>query len=303
MSYPQPDADQAVVKGQQYFRLNTLLASPGDIYESSQGANAMAIGPDSDISEVLVTYPDPTQPTGLNQFVVSSARSFTGLVPVNNNGQVYLPANRPGKIYMSPNNLWNPDILPTSGTQAVILETPRLDVIEYFRPQQSLVSTRRDKTYTYQSVVVPSGVGSTARICVPFYGRKYASVVFEHNSGPGGGPSDVTVGGLVLTYGDQAGNTAPFVDVPLVEMSHLTSAIGSNIPYTFVVGPAGLAKLQTDGGGSGVFSLIGAVGGGSFDLLYIEVTRGATALSEFFCEITVSDIPASFGGTIAVGTP
>lgn len=288
MSYPQPDADQSVVKGNKFFRLNTLLASPGDIYESSQGANAIAIGPDSDISEVLVTYPDPTQVTGINQLVVSNLRSMVGLVPVNNVGQAYLPANRPGKIYMSPNNLWNPDFFPGNpDTDTQILETPRLDVFEYFAPQQSLIPGRRDKTYTYQSVASPDD-GAFAWITVPFYGRKYASIVFMHSSGPSA--ASILVNGVILTYGDQAGNSLPGILVGLA--GQLT--VGSNVPYTYSVGPAGVAQVLPDGTG-----INRTIGGGSFDLLSIQVGRtGAGAIGDFFCEITVSDVAAPFGGTM-----
>lgn len=288
MSYPQQDADQAVVKGSEYFRLNTLLASPGDIYESSQGANAMAIGPDSDISEVLVTYPDPTQVTGINQLIVSNLRSMVGLVPVNNVGQPYLPANRPGKIYMSPNNLWNPDYFPGNpDTDTQILETPRLDVIQYFAPQRSLIPGRRDKTYTYQSVPSPAD-SAFSWITVPFYGRKYASIVFMHSSGPLA--ATIAINGVILTYGDQAGGSNAGILVGLASQS----VVGSSVPYTYSVGPAGVAQVTTDG-----TNINRTIGGGSFDLLSIQVGReGIGSIGDYFCEITVSDVAAPFGGTM-----
>lgn len=298
MSYPQANADDSVVKGSKFFRLNTLLASPGDIYESSQGANAMAIGPDSDISEVLVAYPDPTQPTGINQLVVSNTRSMVGLVPVNNTGQAYLPANRPGKIYMSPNNLWNPDFMkPDTGTFTHLLETPRLDVIQYFQPQASLVPQRRDKTYTYQSVVVPDGDGSIARITVPFYGRKYASITILHASGPQGG-LQVEIDGVILTYGDTSTGTSTSGFLVPLAARDFNNPIGSSTPYTFTVGPAGLGQLQTATDGSQ--ALLGSVGGGAFDLLSVALIRPAApaVLGQVFCEITVSDVAAPIGGTI-----
>ena len=71
MSYPQPNADQYAINGYQYFRLNTLLSSPGDIYESAQSALAIALGPESDISRVAVAYYDDQVPTTFtNQTVI-----------------------------------------------------------------------------------------------------------------------------------------------------------------------------------------------------------------------------------------
>jgi len=58
MSYPPPNPDQYALNGYKFFRLNTPLISDGDMYESQQGANGFAIGPDSDISKVNIGYFD-----------------------------------------------------------------------------------------------------------------------------------------------------------------------------------------------------------------------------------------------------
>lgn len=303
MSYPQPSADAAVVNGAKFFRLNTLLESPGDIYESAQGSNAMCIGPESDIAEVAVAYYDPTQPTNINQLVVTKDRAFTGLLNVNvTDPAAYLPAQRPGRIFMWPNNLWNPDFVPTpfnTGTDTQILETPILDVIQYFGAQQSLTPQRRDKTYTYQEVIVPDGTGSSAWITVPFYGRKYASITLVHFSGPQGGVN-VSVYGDILTYGDQAGgtNTSGFSAL-LAQQSPVSSAQ----VYQYAVTPAGIAQVQDDGGGTKL--IVGMKGGGSFDLLTVGLTRRAppAVVGSVFVEITVSDTPIATGGPMAVVLP
>ena len=75
MSYPQPSADQYAIKGYQFFRLNTLLTSPGDIYQSQQSGHAFAIGPESDISNVNVAYFDDQVPNFMAQTVISPQRA------------------------------------------------------------------------------------------------------------------------------------------------------------------------------------------------------------------------------------
>lgn len=301
MTYPQPDADIAVVKGGKFFRLFTLLESPGDIYESAQGANAMCIGPESDISEVAVAYYDPTQPTNISQLVVGNDRAFVGLLNVNvADPYAYLPAQRPGKILMWPNNLWNPDFVPNGGTLGPtvtqILETPILDVLQYFGPQSSLTPQRRDKTYTYQEVVVPDGEGSVAYITVPFYGRKYASIRAVHFSGPQGGVN-IAVYGNTLTYGDQAGGTSTSGFSTVLAQQN---PIGSGYVYQAVVTAGGVTQVQDDGGGTKL--IVGMKGGGAFDLLSVGLTRLAApaGVNPVFVEITVSDSPIATSGPMAI---
>ncbi len=286
MSYPQQDADQAVVKGADLFRLNTLLASPGDIYESSQGALAMALGPDSDIAEVNISYYDAQQPLGINNVVLSTTRSMVGKIDVNNTPAAYLPANRPGKILIAPANLWNPDFLPgefdeTHDTQ--ILETPRLDVIQYFHDQPSLVPQRRDKTYTFQSVAVPAFAAARAYVTVPFYGRKYANITVVM---PGGNTQGgfITVYGHTLTIGDQSGAGTPVISQILASKDQV-----AQFPYNYQLnGGATLYVDPTSGPASE------SVGGGMFDLISVSVTYGTApaVVDRFFCEITVSDNPS-----------
>lgn len=291
MSYPQQNANDAVVKGADLFRLNTLLASPGDIYESSQGANAMALGPDSDIAEVNVTYFDAQQPLGINNVVLSTSRSMVGKLDVNNTPAAYLPAGRPGKILIAPANLWNPNFVPGNSLFNVdidtqILETPRLDVIQYFHNQPSLVPQRRDKTYTFQSVPVSNTDASVSYVTIPFYGRKYAHVTMVHSpAGPQGG-AVVGVVGSTLTIGDQSGAGEPAISVGLSR-----ATLGSGLVYTFTVQAGGYLNIDVDGN---VFTS----NGGMFDLLSVFLVQNSGSdpkILSYFAEIIVSDTPCPGG--------
>jgi hypothetical protein len=177
MSYPQPNADSYAVNGYQYFRLNTLLSSPGDIYESAQGGLALALGPDSDISKVDVAYFDDQVPNFMNQTSLGPSRSFVGRVDARNEVN-YMPIGRPGRILFWSDDLYDPNFRPAGFSELqnrIIIIQPRLDVIEFFKEEPSLLPERNDKTYQFQDV--PTGLaGKAGYILIPYWGRRYAFV-------------------------------------------------------------------------------------------------------------------------------
>lgn len=175
MSYPQPSSDQYAIKGVQFFRLLTELTSPGDIYESAQSGHAFALGPQSDISNVIVAYFDAQVETFVNVTAIGPRRSFVGRIDARNDAR-YAPSNRPGRIYLFPADLFDPTYQPSGfapDTQTVTFVTPILDVIEYFSPQQSLVVQRDDKTYRFDGIPEQ---GTQGWIVIPYWGRKSATI-------------------------------------------------------------------------------------------------------------------------------
>lgn len=257
MAYPQPSADQYAIDGYKFFRLNTLLASPGDIYESGQSSNGICIGPDSDIANVMVAYFDQQQPNQMNQAKISPSRSIVGRLDSNNDGS-YLPSGRPGRILLWSGDTWNPNFEPptVSDNNFIILETPTLDVIEYFEEQPSLVPQRNDKTWFYQQLLFPAAVSTTPGsiiVTVPYYGRRFARInvfipgVFE--SVP---PIDVAVYGTILNLGDGVSN-------PTTLITSLT-----DITTDFDV-PVNAGTIEST-------PAIDTPNGGVFDLLTVLVT-------------------------------
>lgn len=200
--YPQPSADQYVTDGYSFFRLKTPLVSAGDMYESTQGGYAIAIGPQSDIASVSVAYYD-TQAialqgveTFLTTALVTPENAFVGKVDSHSEQSIlYMPAKRPGRILIWPNDLYDPNYRP-SGFNPVqdhlILEVPLLDVVQYFSPQASVSSTRADKTFFYQSL--PFGLDDVY-VLVPCYGRNYMFCEFDLGAGSGG-DIDYSISGL-----------------------------------------------------------------------------------------------------------
>lgn len=186
MSYPQPSADQYCIKGYQIFRLNTPLASPGDIYESAQSCHAMAVGPESDIANVNVAYFDDQRAgTFMSSTVISPQRAFVGRVDARNEA-TYAPSGRPGKVLFWSNDIYDPDYRPIAipapfdpDDDLIEFVPPQLDVIQYFKPIQSLGPARIDKEYVFQNYPI----ASRFYLVIPYYGRKYAFVEFTNKAG------------------------------------------------------------------------------------------------------------------------
>jgi len=185
MSYPQPDSNASVLGGQNFFRINTMLQGPGDIYESDQGSLAVALGPDSDIANVNVYYFDELVASRVNSLQISPDRSFVGLLaahPTEN----YPVVNLPGRVLIAPADQFDSSFRPatfnfTVGVGDVIdFVTPVLDVIQYFSQPPSLIPQRSDKEYEFESIQQSAAL-CTYWLVVPAYGRKYASFNFRNN--------------------------------------------------------------------------------------------------------------------------
>lgn len=177
MSYPQPNADQYAIKGYQFFRLNTLLTSPGDIYESAQSGHGMAIGPESDLANINVAYFDDQVDTFMQRTTISPHRAFVGRIDARNDA-VYVPAQRVAKILFWAADIYDPNYRPIAKpaefdptNDKINFVAPRLDVIEYFKPQSSLTPNREDKEFTFQNYPVVLG---RFYLVLPYYGRRYA---------------------------------------------------------------------------------------------------------------------------------
>jgi hypothetical protein len=176
MSYPQPSSNAAVTGGQNIFRLQTSLVSPGDIYQSEQSAFAVAVGPNSDIANVLVNYYDETAPGFMNSLLVGSRTPFSGLVLAQND-KVYKPSGLPGRILFSV-----ADFIPQiPSAQADQIVPPVLDLIQYLSPPPVGIPTvRNDRNLYFQDY--PTG-GASYRLMIPYYGRVFASLLFGQSAG------------------------------------------------------------------------------------------------------------------------
>ncbi len=253
MSYPQPDANSYALKGYDFFRLNTPLVSPGDIYESEQGAVAFALGPESDVANVRINYYDDQLSTFLQQTSISNNRAFAGKIAARN-ADTYVPANRPGRILISPADLYDPSYVP-SGSQPADLKIffpPQLDVIQYFNNNAPAVSPGRiDKEYRLQSIPTTS----TAYFIFPYWGRRFAQITLQNTSG-----DFVNLNIAGVNY---------FVNPPV---AGATTAV--EVPTAFITGIAngGEGQVVMTADSVAVSTGTGVITSGMFDALLVKFT-------------------------------
>lgn len=181
MTYPQPSSNNYATGGSEFFRLRTLLSSPGDIYESDQGCLALALGPDSDLANINVNYFDDQAPTFVQQATISQQRSFVGRLSSRVDA-TYAPSGVPGRVMFWAADIYDPNYRPLtfdSVNDTINFQTPILDVIQYFQDPPTLVPPRVDKQFVYQNY---NAFGGVCWIVVPFYGRKYAYIQFTNRT-------------------------------------------------------------------------------------------------------------------------
>lgn len=204
MVFVQPNTDAYAIGGYSFLRLKQELASAGDIFESQQGAHALALGPDSDISEVTIAYLDTQAPGGtfLSTMTLTPQRMFESLIIAFNDTKQYAQSKAPGRILIWPTEIYDPTYLPADfspNSDRLVFEPPVIDILQFFEPPAVLSSVRADKEYYYD--ILPFGVDDCF-VLIPFYGRRYASIVM-HNSG------DVTCGVTVSGVNFRISESAP----------------------------------------------------------------------------------------------
>jgi hypothetical protein len=207
VSFPQADADQAAINGAQFFRLNTPLSSSGDLYESAQGALAFALGPNSDVSNLRVSYLDESVAGGVSQIILSPDRSFVGRVDARNEITYPQSVTRTGRTLIGIDDIYNPAWRPGDFDGDTWEQVPPdIDVIQYFVNPPSLIPQRSDKTFRFQYLQPPPNFAKRTMIAVPAYGRKSGSIAIYNASLVG----IVAVGVFGVRYVlSNAGSTIP----------------------------------------------------------------------------------------------
>lgn len=188
MTYPQPSSVDPVLGGQEFFRLNTLVASPGDIYESEVGSLGLAVGPDSDFANYVVFYYDENNATSVSQLSVSPDRDTLGRVDARN--EIVYPGagSRRGRILISLGDIYDPSILPSQfniivSEDSIEYVTPVIDVLQYFINEPSVTPQRSDREYRFEYMKPPVVATKSSYIIVPTYGRKSGCMTVTNNDG------------------------------------------------------------------------------------------------------------------------
>lgn len=183
MPFAQPSADLAARAGADVFRINAPLSSPGDIYESTQSAFGFALGPQSEVSRVEVAYFDDQASDNMAQFTLTPQRAWTGRVDTRLDA-TYAPSSRPARILIWCGEIWNTGYRPTgfdSERDTIEFFAPQLDVLQYLLPGPMPKPYRADKQMLFQRLPFPAD--GLLNLVLPFYGRRYGSLMFENLTG------------------------------------------------------------------------------------------------------------------------
>jgi hypothetical protein len=210
VTLPQPNSIAPVLGGQQFFRLKTPLLSVGDIYESEVSGLGLALGPDSDIATVLVTYFDANAPTMLSQATISPDRALVGRIDARNETQYPGPGSRRGRVLISVDDIYDARWLPDgfNGDDAIQFETPVLDVIQYFVNAPSVAPPRSDRVFRYQYLQPPTNPGGETFVVIPGYGRK--SGYFTYYNLSGGAAITIKIYGVKMSTSSAPGPVGSF---------------------------------------------------------------------------------------------
>lgn len=167
-------SSNAVIDGKEFFRIHQELQSSGDVFELDASANAIYVGPNSDIAEMLVTYFDKRQPTGLAQARIAPGSPLVFRVDASNVETVPSTGQK-ARILISPVDLIDNNYT-VSGVQpaAYIRIKPKIDVIQSLTPEASLPSERSDFTFRSSAITFGPGTASVDRVILvfPVYSRR-----------------------------------------------------------------------------------------------------------------------------------
>lgn len=269
-------SDIAVLGGQDFFRINQQLESAGDIFEIDSSVKALAIGSESDVSDLLVTFFDKQSGTNVGQVIISPASPFIGRLDALLATKIPA-ANTQARIQATVRDLVDNTYFPrtfdnTGGAQDLFIARvrPSIDLLGYFSDPASLPFGRADRQhfFPYVQTSPTTGVGW---VIVPFYGRRYAHVNFMNLDGAV--TYTVTLFGVCLSLGTTSGGASKQSETQLGQVVIAPGAVG-NILHT--------ASPQLAGNP-----------GGLYDLLEVRVlaapTIGTTNDFNSTLRVTVSD--------------
>ena len=279
MTYPQPRTSDGVQAGQNFFRFNTLVNGPGEIYEIDTACTALTMGPDCDFQQLQISYFDQTrQPSLLNTVRVTPTSPFAG--PLAPRPEQPYPASGPntdprkGRLLVTLGDImtpiptaaraddgWRPTGFNGAAGEAIYFVPPVIDLIGWYQIPPPVPTRRGDKTYSFQNLPQVA-VGQNFWTVLPVYGRKYMFVDFFNHSG----------GAITLTI----------LGVNYATAINTTLAVAAQVQkQTTIFAAAAVAD------NAGQKQIITSTANGMFDALAISLNGGV--LSNFQLRVDVSD--------------
>lgn len=242
MSFPQTTPVNAIRNGLELWRLNTVLESSGDIYESDVSGTSFVVGSGSDISNINVNYFDQSVPSRSSVEQVSVLKPLVGRLDALASQQY--GTGQQARLFISSADLIpGPAFFPSGFEPArdlLTVEDISIDLLQYFGRPPSIFPGRNDRVHLFQSMELLStpGLEAATWFVMPYYGRRYASIEFA-NLIPAS--FDIEVFGVNLNTG--------------VVGSFKTLQISLRGP-TPVVAPTGIVNFEITDAADGMFDLL-----------------------------------------------
>lgn len=178
-----PDVN-AVRRSQQFYRLFDEVPNAGAIYQVDVSAQAIFIGPNSDVAEVNVQYADPDAPFGIREAIVSVGGPFVGQLDVDLT-QTIPSTGQPQRILIAPTDVVNNAYQrPTGGglNPARRYNVPaNIDVMVALSPLPQIPTQRADRTFRFPQVPYENAAGAgngSTDLVIPVYGRRMITCQF-----------------------------------------------------------------------------------------------------------------------------
>lgn len=171
----------SVQTGQEFFRLNQMLQSSGDVFELDSSIKALALGPESDVADIVVDFFDQQQPTNIGQVIISPQSPFIGRLDALLATQIPSSTTQ-ARIQATTRDLVDNGYFPRSFDNEGLNQDlfiarvrPSIDLLAYLSDPAFLPPGRADRVhlFPYLQTSTVTGVGW---VIVPFYGRRYASI-------------------------------------------------------------------------------------------------------------------------------
>jgi hypothetical protein len=244
MSYPQALASREIIDGSDFFRLLTPLQSGGDAYEIDVSAQGFALGPNSDLSAVRLTYFDPSQPARVNSIVVGLDTPFVGRID-SLASEKFPIANTQAKIIVTPEDLWNNNWALTAAAENVNYIKPKIDLLCYFAQPSFLPVKRAD--FVERGRVQIDPVSTYYAAVVPFYRRRYAEIRLMNGDTAGTAGLTIDVIGINFT----TDGLSPYGLGDFVAMETFITTAG-----VISAGAGSVTRFEVDTSANGIFDYL-----------------------------------------------
>lgn len=204
-------SDQAVLGGQEFFRLFQKLESAGDIFEINTGTKAMSVGPQSDLANYSVNFFDAQSSDSIDEVNVSVDNPMIGRLDALLATKYPTASGLPARILIKPRDNIDLNYLPSTFSVhggpvqsdfVAARPIPRIDIFSYLSDPPTLAPLRDDRLFSFPFATTLTSP-TTAFYILPYYGRRFAHFNFQNLYGASAITYTIDILGVNILPGKQ----------------------------------------------------------------------------------------------------